>query len=134
MGKEVELDEDPSMVTFVSRCHHCHDDDSDPEMSQLGQDLIDHIGLWHHRRLVAPRYSDDDDDDDDDDDYGYSDMPPLEEELDTDIEEYFNHREPEFFVCVEHGHNFGFHIVPLEGAPSVFIHCVLFLVSHSYLP
>ena len=145
MGKDVELDEDPTMVTFMtmhgkglwSHCHHCHDDDSDPEMppleresstdtdvSDLPQDLIDHIGLRHYRLPCS-------DDHDDEDDHDYSDMPPLNPLDNFNHREYFNLREPKF--CVEHGHNFGFHIVPLKGAPSVFIHGV-FLVSHSYPP
>ena len=129
MGKEVELDEDPSMV----------DDDSDPEMpplmeresstdtevSTLPHDLIDHIGLRQYGLLPCS------DDHDDEDDHDYSDMPPLNPLDNFNHREYFNLREPKF--CVEHGHNFGFHIVPLEGAPSVFIHGV-FLVSHSYPP
>jgi hypothetical protein len=103
MGKEVELNENPTMVTlpFIDRFHApCHCDDND--------DYYD----------------------------GYSDMPPLERESNTDTEEYFNHHEPKFWedrICVEHGHCFGFHIVPLEGAPSVFLHGV-FLFSHSYPP
>ena len=106
MGKEVELNEDPIR----------------PIRRRVSIDRFHAPGLW---------YRDVHDDDHDDGCDGYSDMPSLEGDSDTDTEEYFNHREPKF--CVEHGHCFGFHIIPLEGAPSVFLHGV-FLVSHLQPP